>query len=128
MFIGSLKILYFWSYIKSALRTLLRAILILSTIINNLNNPIYQPGMSIDHPILIQDYISYQFKLVRSNTYKFFQNWLRVHTSLIKHISIAFRDNYFMLLFNFSETSIILNVKLDIFQKEYKVFTPQNPP
>ena len=36
--------------------------------------------MSIAHSILIQDYLSYKSKLVRSDTYKFFQNWLRVAT------------------------------------------------
>ena len=40
--------------------------------------------MSTAHSILILDYISYQLKLVRSNTYKFFQNWLRVVTMLKK--------------------------------------------
>ena len=58
----------------------------------------YQPKMSLAHSILIQDYVSYRFKQVRSDTYKFFQNWLRVSNSLIKGISIAFKDNYFMVL------------------------------
>ena len=37
-------------------------------------------------------------KLVRSDTYKFFQNWLRVPTFLIKGKNIALKDNYFMIL------------------------------
>ena len=58
----------------------------------------YQPKMSLAHSILILDYVSYRFKLVRSDTYKFFQNWLRVATVLTKLITIAFKDNFFMIL------------------------------
>ena len=54
--------------------------------------------MSIAHSLLILDYVSYQLKLVRSDTYKFFQNWLRVSTMLIKSISIALKNNCFMIL------------------------------
>ena len=54
--------------------------------------------MSIAHPKMILDHISYQFKLVRSDTYKFFQNWLRVHIMLKKSISLASEDNFVMKL------------------------------
>ena len=54
--------------------------------------------MSTAHSILILDYVSYQSKLVRSDTYKFFQNWLRVATMITKWISIALKDNFFIIL------------------------------
>ena len=65
--------------------------------------------MSTAHSILILDYISYQLKLVRSNTYKFFQNWLRVVTMLKKLISIPFKDNYFMILMIIYEKYLFLD-------------------
>ena len=58
--------------------------------------------MSIANPKMILDHISYQFKLVRSDTYKFFQNWLRVHIMLKKSISLASEDNFVMKLMLFS--------------------------
>ena len=54
--------------------------------------------MSIAHHVQILDYVSYQLKLVRSDTYKFFQNWLIVQITLIKLISIALKNNFFMIL------------------------------
>ena len=59
--------------------------------------------MSIAHPKMILDHISYQFKLVRSDTYKFFQNWLRVHIMLKKSIRLASEDNFFMKLMLFTK-------------------------
>ena len=54
--------------------------------------------MSVAHLKMILDHISYQLKLVRSETYKFFQNWLRVLSKLTKWLSIASTDNFFMIL------------------------------
>ena len=58
--------------------------------------------MSIAHPKMILDHISYQFKLVRSDTYKFFQNWLRVHIKIKKSIRLASEDNFLMKLMLFT--------------------------
>ena len=69
--------------------------------------------MSIAHPTPILDYISYQLKLVRSDTYKFFQNWLRVPIIHIKGINIAFQNSFFMIL-------IIINEKLFFFNYSSK--------
>ena len=76
--------------------------------------------MSIAHPTQILDYVSYQLKLVRSDTYKFFQNWLRVFTMLIKSISIVLKYNCFMILmiiceyFNFPYLIYCLNGRFNI--------------
>ena len=62
--------------------------------------------MSIAHSILILDYVSCLLKLVSSDTYKFFQNWLRVHTMITKWISIALKDNFFIILMMIYEKNI----------------------
>ena len=78
------------------------------TSINNLNNLYISSKMSIAHRTQILDYVSYQLKLVRSDTYKFFQNWLRVSTMLIKSISITLKNNCFMILMIICEKFIFL--------------------
>ena len=59
--------------------------------------------MSIAHSVLILDYVSCQLKLVRSNTYKFFQNWLRVIKIPKNWINIGLKDNFFMIFMIFYE-------------------------
>ena len=62
--------------------------------------------MSIAHSLLILDYVSYQLKLVRSNTYKFFQNWLRVIITHKNCKNIGSKDNFLMILMIFYEQCI----------------------
>ena len=62
--------------------------------------------MSIAHSLLILDYVSYQLKLVRSNTYKFFQNWLRVSKILTRDINMMKKTKFFMILKLFNRHSL----------------------
>ena len=106
----SLKVLsgHYWELCLQCLRALTTWIIYISG------------KMSIAHPTQILDYVSYQLKLVRSDTYKFFQNWLRVFTMLIKSISIVLKYNCFMILmiiceyFNFPYLIYCLNGRFNI--------------
>ena len=62
--------------------------------------------MSTAHSVLILDYVGYQLKLVKSNTYKFFQNWLRVIIIPKNCINIGLKNNVFMILMIFYEQCI----------------------
>ena len=94
---------------KSALRTLLRAKFTVSTSINNLNN-LYIEGNEHSSPHTDTRPPELLIKLVRSDTYKFFQNWLRVHTMLIKLISIALKNNFFMILMIIYEKDAFIRI------------------
>ena len=86
-------------FFQSALRTLLRAIFTVYTSINNLNN-LYISSKN-EHSSPHTDTRLRQLSIKtskRSDTYKFFQNWLRVSAMLIKSLSMALKKNCFMIL------------------------------